>query len=34
MSESGQYRPKLNKATVACVGMHDGKAAKFMEKRR
>jgi hypothetical protein len=34
MSKSGQYRPGLNKTTATYVSMRDGKAAKFMEKRR
>jgi hypothetical protein len=33
MSETGQYRPKLNKAAACCVGMHDGKERKRMGKR-
>jgi hypothetical protein len=33
MSEIGQCRPKLNKLNASCVGMHDGKVPKFVEKR-
>jgi hypothetical protein len=34
LSESGQCRSKLNKLSVACVGMHGDKVPKFAEKRR
>jgi hypothetical protein len=33
MSGSGQLRSKLNKPISSCVGMDDGKEAKFMGMR-